>query len=856
METQPTFADLLKQHVDRDGRYARQLAAATAARFGKGQQVSHSSLSRWLREAVQKPRTWVDIVKLGAVLQLSQDDLHQLLRAAGYNVPDILETEPPIPGLFDPWREPESEVLPPFQAPPKAVSFVGRKGLLANMARYFGNQGQRRVCCLLGMAGLGKTSLAAQVAYRLKDQFSDGVLWLNLAQTTDSMAAQQAISQAYGSDFTEYSDLGSRSSKLRELLAHKKALLVLDNAQNDAQLRPLLPPDGDCAVLITSRCHDLAVASTAFRPPLPLLNAEKAEGMALFRQLLDKKWVRDELEPLQQLADWLGQLPLALTILAQRLRHEPGWTAAAMLDRLQQADQPLDLLVWGDQSVRDQFANSYQALAPAEQELLALLGNFSGSFEPVSVAVVAERQLPDVEESLRQLYNQSLLTVNTQVRYELHPLLSHFCRELPQQADWPQRFVAYFTSMAGQPAAATEQSHILTAIEIAERSQMDGAVVRAVTDFIPHLQRTGQHEIANELLRRAEQVARRREDLLGLSRILHQSGFTSMKLGAPDKADSYYQEALSLAQSIGDCGQTAEILLKLSALSYRRGRYEETEQFCQEGLVLARQVGNTTLEISLLGNLGLVEKANGRFAEAISHYEEALALARKIADRGLIINLLQNLGVVHEQRGDYAQAGERYEEGLGLAEGLKDPELRSRMLGNLGAVACHLGNYAEATAYFQQGLSLAEKNGLLIQQYRQQANLGEAAMLRGQFREANTQYRKALAQVRSQNFPEDLGIILNQAGENFLRQDAYAEADECFNEALQLANEHGLKQVGPLSLFGLARLAGIRKDFVEARTLGEKSRQQLLAIGHRKAKEARWWLQELPPTAAPEQCKE
>ena len=118
-------------------------------------------------------------------------------------------------------------------------------------------------------------------------------MWLNLAQA-DPLSAQQAIAQAYGADFSDHPDLGSRSSKLRELLAHKNALLVLDNAQNDAQIRPLLPPDGSCAVLITSRRQDLAVATAAYRLTLPPLNREKAEGVALFRQQLDKQMMRDE----------------------------------------------------------------------------------------------------------------------------------------------------------------------------------------------------------------------------------------------------------------------------------------------------------------------------------------------------------------------------------------------------------------------------------------------------------------------------------------------------------------------------------------------------------------------------------
>lgn len=93
-----------------------------------------------------------------------------------------------------------------------------------------------------------------------------------------------------------------------------------------------------------------------------------------------QKTIRAEAQPLQQIASLLGHLPLALHIVAQRLKHEPGWSVAGMLARLQQAKRPLDLLVWGDQSVRRQFAASYASLPLAEQTLFASLGCFSGSF--------------------------------------------------------------------------------------------------------------------------------------------------------------------------------------------------------------------------------------------------------------------------------------------------------------------------------------------------------------------------------------------------------------------------------------------------------------------------------------------
>jgi tetratricopeptide (TPR) repeat protein len=572
---------------------------------------------------------------------------------------------------------------------------------------------------------------------------------------------------------------------------------------------------------------------------------------------LGEEAVQAEADLYQQIADYLGHLPLAVNIIAQRLHHEPGWTSVQLLSRLQQAGQRLNLLARGDQQVRLSLALSVAALDEPDQRLFALSGIFPGSFTAASAAHIAQRPLWEVEDSLRRLYSLSLLQVSghrysSSDRYQLHPLLHDFSQEQPQDNAWAQRFVETFTAQIQMEAALpTERHNILAAITLAHQLQMDRVVITAVTSLYPSLQRQGELEQAKNLLRLAEQSARRSNDSAGLIQILHHSGYTAMKQGQPNQAENYYEEALALAQQAEDSIQTAEILLKLGALAYRRGRLEEAHQFYGEALTLARQRQHSRLIASLLTNLGLVEAAHGGLATAIAHYEEALTIVDQTEDTALTINILQNLGNMLEERGDYAQAKSRYEEGLALANRLQDPELCSRMLGNLGAVACHLGNYAEATAHFRQGLALAEANGLSIQIYRQQANLGQAATGRGQFRQANAHYQEALRLARELDFPEDLGMILNQAGESYLAQDDYQAAIDCFTQAQQIAEEGQLLRVGPLSLFGLARVAAARGNIIEARHLGEQSRQQLVVIGHRKANEVWWWLQELPGTMIP-----
>lgn len=843
-----TFATLLAHFIDKNGRRVRQLSEATAVAFGPDERVPHNSISRWVRGEVKKPRGWYEVVKVAAVLDLSLEELTNLLALIGHDATALLSHEPPIPSLFDLWQEKASGENIPFQAPPQHPPIVGRSALCATIERYLSSQAQRRVCCLVGTAGLGKTHLAVHTAYQLRHYFRDGVVWIDL-KNSRTLNAMLTIASAFDDDLAPYCDVGSGSSKLRELLANKQALLIFDHADDDAQLQALLPPDGECAVLITSRRHDLTVRDFAYTLLLDPFREEHSASLLIFEQILGHKWVLAETAVFEAIAEAVGHLPLAVDILSRRLLYESGWAAQSLLMQLQTPERLLILLKRGGQNVCQRIEESLSHLSEPERTFFYQLSIFPNSFAAAPLAHMLERPLWEIEDALRDMANRSLLLEKPNNRYLLHPLWRCFAQQQFQNNDWERRFVEVFTDVdAVFNNIVEEQPNIEAAILMGFALDRHEQAVTAVLNMTPFLQQSGQIQLAADLLKTAERVCRHPFNPHDLARILHLSGFMAMKQGKPEAAESYYQEAYQLAQQCGDKKERADILLKLGALAYRRSRLEEAHQFYSEGLIEARQLQDMVLVASFLANLGLVEAARGGISEAITHYEEALSLAREAKEAKIITNILQNLGNMLEERGDYAQAKERYDEGLTLAKELRDPELISRMLGNLGAVMSHLGNYAEATAYFRQGLAHAESNELPVQMYRQQANLGQTAMHRGEDRQATVHFNEALRIARGLDFPEDLGLILNQAGENYLSQERFQEAKEAFGEALQIAKEKSLQRVEPLSLFGLARVTAKRGNIQEARRLAMQSQEQLSQIGHRKANEVWWWLQELPST--------
>jgi hypothetical protein len=145
---------------------------------------------------------------------------------------------------------------------------------------------------------------------------------------------QEQEPAAYGHDVSEYPDLDSRGRVVRQLLAGKRVLMVLDNVRSSQEVVPLLPPSGSCAVLITTRRHDLSVTRGTYRFQLGLFSREKREALALFARILSLRRARQEEAILAEIADVLGHLPLAIAIhltlcLAPRQPGKLGYRSSA-----------------------------------------------------------------------------------------------------------------------------------------------------------------------------------------------------------------------------------------------------------------------------------------------------------------------------------------------------------------------------------------------------------------------------------------------------------------------------------------------------------------------------------------------
>lgn len=702
------FTAVFNTFVARSAYTPGQLATLTS--------VPKMTIVNWLNGRVSRPRGWHGLVEVAAALRLTEAEANQLLAAAGQPTLTALSSQPApiqVQQALAFWQTAvPAPPEPPFQAVPLLPYFVGREAERAALVRGLAQEQQTAVWCLHGMAGVGKTSLAAQVAYDLRHHFADGILWARL-DSSDTMSILAAFAAAYQRDVSNCLDVASRSGVVRDILSSRHALIVLDNAQTSAQIEPLLPPTGRCAVLVTTRRQDLSILAGAQRVELRPFAPGAAASLALFAQILGSARVQAEQELLAQIADELGHLPLALAIAASRLAYEPGWQTAQFGERLRRVSQRLQSLRYETQNVRRSFEMSYAWLDDVGRQLLAAAGALGRQdFAAEAVAALTGLDEDTAVDGLRQLFSLSLVQSRADGRYALHPLLHDFARELPPPDALAERLVAYWVAFLVARrylpgAVAQEMGHIQVAWETAVMRGWIRPLRQMMDALMPSLLTQGAHTLAGQYLTQAQTVIEAADD---------QSG-------------------------------RCWVLLYLGQVARERHQLGEAENHLRAGLLLARQQQDTALEAQLLTELGVVQNCLGNFAHGKSLLTAALPLARQTMATDSLLIVLEELGILALQDGDHEAAAHHYQEGLALAQAQQNEAQSVMFFKSLGALYHLQGARPQARQLFAAGYALAQRLGFHKGLMLLANNLGVAAFAAGERAAAGHFLQTALAEA-------------------------------------------------------------------------------------------------------------
>jgi transcriptional regulator with XRE-family HTH domain/tetratricopeptide (TPR) repeat protein len=302
------------------------------------------------------------------------------------------------------------------------------------------------VAVICGQPGLGKTTFAVHAAHTLAHRFPDGQFAVDLRgmdpRPTPPRDALARLLRALGvADSAVPADTDDRCGLLRSVLHDRKVLLLLDNAADEEQVRPLLAAHGPSLTLVTSR-HTLAGLEAIHRTELALLRRE--EAVELLTRIIGPERVQRESQAARDLAELCGHLPLALRIAGQRLASRPGESIAKLVTQLTSHERRLDTLRAGSLQVRTAFALSYRQLSPAARVVFRRAALAAGpDFSPETVALLADLPLRQAARCTQDLSDAGLLQTHpTADRYRFHDLLALFASEQVAEEDEPAQITA------------------------------------------------------------------------------------------------------------------------------------------------------------------------------------------------------------------------------------------------------------------------------------------------------------------------------------------------------------------------------------------------------------------------------
>ena len=655
----------------------------------------------------------------------------------------------------------------PAQLPADVADFTGRDEQVKRLSDLLsgtgasGDPGAVRIAVVAGAGGLGKTSLAVHAAHRVRRRFPDGQLYVDLLGATAAPLLPADVLARFlrdlGVDGRDIPvDEDERAARYRTTLARRRMLVVLDNARDAAQVRPLLPGSASSAVLVTTRSRMPDLASTKL---VDLHVLDDDEALQLFVKVVGEERAAAEPEATAELLDACAGLPLAIRICAARLVTRSGWTVRALAGRLHDEHRRLDEMRAGDLAVRASFQVSFASLPPSTDKqgidparAFCLLGLWQGP-SISSAAAAALFGVPEysAEDALEVLVDTHLLESVAQDRYRFHDLLRVYAAEraaddlLAAERDAAvTRLLTWYmrTADAGATAVAPQRYNV----------PLDAA---ADDDVLPLSFATSEEALAWYDDERANLVAATRQ---AAGSGLHEIAW---RLPAP------LFQMFSSRGNWADCIATSRIALES-----------------------ARQAGNRQGEAWILNNLG---DALGftRHSEGIDYLERSLAIRREVGDRMGEAQSANNLADAYHWLGRTDEALELYRRALELNRAVGYRLGEGIALVNLGWMLVDLGRAGEAVDYLRQAQeAFAEIDYVDGVGYALHI-LGRCHLSLGRDAEALSCLHEALASHRASGNRGRQAATLTTLGTAQNRVGLAAEARESWTQATAIFTELG-----------------------------------------------------------------
>jgi DNA-binding SARP family transcriptional activator len=783
---------LVAEHPSRE-RLRQQLALALyrCGRSEEAVQVCREGLERLQEQALDSP------------------DLQRLQQ-------QILRQDPELA-----WKPPSSPVRAPssqatsrrvLQLPPDVGDFTGRRRLTAELEELLGGErdGQATavvVAAIIGKAGVGKTTLAVHVAHRLSDHFPDGALYINLrgteAKPHDPSKVLISFLGALGLDRKQIpDDLDEQMGLYRGVLADRRMLILLDNAANEGQVRPLLPNGPGCGVLLTSR-HRLS-GLPAVHKLVDVLEPDQA--VELLAKVAGPDRVAAEPEVAQAIVGLCGYLPLAVRIAGARLAAR-DWRLSRLVERLMDERYRLTELEVGDLEVRASFALSYDGRSEDERRAFRLLGLLDvRHFAPWVLAALQDSDVPEAERLIERLEAAQLLEsvgedATGQLRYRFHDLLRAFARErlraeepADEQAKAMRRAVGAYLACAEHAAGLLEPGDTLiidqrpvpewlprdgvattvrdpiwwfdaervnlVALVTQTHDEGAGEMTWLLANTVPKFFDLGSHwrdwQVTHDL---ALAAAQKEKNLLAEAATLRNLAKLAHLRGRQDKAVTMFNQSLSMFRTLGHWRGEGYTLRNLGVLLDEQRRYDDAIDCFDLSLSIFRRLGSCELGEALsLQGLGDASRGKGRLDDAIESFHRSLALFQGLGHRLGEAEVLTDLAVAHQQQGRLDDAIGCYDRCLPILQQLGHRRLHAEVLRRLAELHQDMGHLSQAAGFLDRCLPILRELPDAAGEAQTHVRRGDILDAMGDREGARMAWRESLRISRERDVPEVPGL--------------------------------------------------------------------------------------------------
>lgn len=678
----------------------------------------------------------------------------------------ILDADPALSGAGKPEEAPPAPAAarphPPLaQLPADLRDFTGRDDEARRLADLLApGPGADRVGAVVvtavsGTGGIGKTALAVHAAHLLRDRFPDGQIYADLGGSGSRRPEPADLLARFlrdlGLDAAEIPDgAEERAVRYRSLIAGRRVLILLDNARDAAQVRPLLPGGGAGRVLVTSRSR---LADLEGAVPLDLGVLDDADALALFTRIAGPRRVAAELKASADVLAMCAGLPLAIRIAGARLAGRPGWSMRHFADRLADHRRRLDELAVGDLAVRTALEMSYEDLAGRRTPLGTSL---TRCFRLLSLALTPETGVPAAaalldlpearaEDALEALVDANLLQSPRAGRYRMHDLLRVYADERSAaqdgdevRAESSKRQLRWYARTAanaafamnprrrhppldldaphGEPLAFDGYDAALAWLDL-EHTNLVAAAVSAAALGLPEI---------------AWKIPILLFDLFNLR--AHHAG-----------AIATHEAGLAAARGLSDRAAEGWLLSHLSVAHANAGHPGESIACLRAALEIDRATGNRASEAVNLVNLGFAYYVQRDFELCVATLESAAAVAAETGHRVAEAAALTNTCEAYKELGRHEEAAAMAKRALAVHRALGDRQAQGSTLASMAEIECLRGNPAEALRLAGEALPINRETGFRREEASSLFSLGRAHAMLGRADEARDRLAEAHA---------------------------------------------------------------------------------------------------------------